>query len=92
MTVTPHVDADGMVQLSVAPTFTEKTGTSQSRKGNSAPVVSIAEIDTVVRIRDGESVMVTGMLQRKDAARCELVILLNATIVTPGPEARTGAR
>jgi type II secretory pathway component GspD/PulD (secretin) len=92
MTVTPHVDAGGMVQLSLAPTFTEKTGTSLSRKGNSAPVVSIAEIDTVVRIRDGESVMVTGMLQRKDAARCELVILLNATIVTPGPEARAGAR
>ena len=92
MTVTPQVDAGGMVQLSLAPTFTEKTGTSQSPKGSSVPVLSIAEVDTVVRIRDGESVMVTGMLQRKDGARCELVILLNATIVTPGPVARAGAR
>ena len=92
MTVTPHVDAGGMVQLSLAPTFTEKTGTSQSPKGSSMPVLSIAEVDTVVRIRDGESVMVTGMLQSKNGARCELVILLNATIVTPGPVARTGAR
>ena len=92
MTVTPHVDAGGMVQLSLAPTFTEKTGTSQSRQGSSVPMVSIAEVDTVVRIRDGESIMVAGMLQRKDGARSELVILLNATVVTPGPVARTGAR
>ena len=92
MMVTPHVDAGEMVQLSLAPTFTEKTGTSQSPKGSGVPVLSIAEVDTVVRIRDGESVMVTGMLQSKNGARCELVILLNATIVTPGPVARTGAR
>jgi len=67
-----------MVILSVSPTYSEKTG--------------IAEADTVVRIRDGESILVAGLLQRKDAVRTELVILLNATIVTPGPVALTGIR
>ena len=78
MTVTPHIDPGGMVILSVSPTYSEKT--------------DIAEADTVVRIRDGESILVAGLLQRKDAVSTELVILLNATIVTPGPVALTGIR
>ena len=81
MTITPYIDAGGMVHLSVTPSYTEKIGAA----------VNIAEVDTVLRLRDGESVLLAGLLQRKDTVRTELVILLNATIVTPGP-ARSGAR
>ena len=92
MTITPHIDAGGMVHLNVAPTYTEKTGEVRSANTGAVPVLSVAEVDTVLRIRDGESILLSGMLQRKDGVRCELVILLNATVVTPGPAARTGAR
>lgn len=92
MTITPHVDASDMVHLNVAPSYTEKTGEFRSGKGSAVPVLSVVEVDTVMRIHDGESILLSGMLQRKDGARTELVILLNATIVTPGPMARTGAR
>lgn len=110
MTITPHIDAGGMVQLSVSPTYTQKTGDSRSRQGDSVPVVSVAEADTLVRIRDGESILLTGLLQertttapshglagvfgaqRKETVRTELVILLHASIVTPGAPPTTGAR
>ena len=92
MTITPHVDAGGMVHLNVAPTYTEKSRDVRSANTSAVPVVSVAEVDTVLRIRDGESILLSGMLQRKDGVRSELVILLNATVVTPGPAARTGAR
>jgi type II secretory pathway component GspD/PulD (secretin) len=92
MTITPQVDAGGMVHLNVAPTYTEKSGEFRSSKSTAVPVVSVAEVDTVLRIRDGESILLSGMLQRKDSVRSEIVILLNATIVTPGPAARTGAK
>ena len=83
MTITPYIDAGGMVHLSVSPTYSEKTA---------AATVSVAEADTVLRIRDGDSIALAGLLQRKDTARVEYVILLNATVVTPGPVASMGAR
>ena len=82
MTITPQVDASGLVHLSVAPTYAEATGEA----------LRFSEVDTVMRIRDGESILLAGMLQRTGTARTELVILLNATIVTPGPPAPTGSR
>ena len=102
MTVTPVITSDGVVQLSIAPSYTEKTGESRSRQGDRVPVLRVAEADTLVRIRDGESVLLSGMLReetkttqgeglagffgsdKKSHVKAELVILLNATIVTPG--------
>ena len=89
--ITPQIDGGGMVTLSVAPTFSEKAQ-PPSGDANGAPVLSLAAVDTVMRVRDGESILLSGMLQRKGTVRTELVILLTATIVTPGPPARTGAR
>jgi type II secretory pathway component HofQ len=86
MTITPHIDASGMVQLSVSPSFTGATGDGRPL-GAAGPVVT-AETDTVVRVRDGESIVLAGL----QAGRSELVILLNATIVNPGPLASTGGR
>ena len=110
MTVTPVIASDGVVQLSLAPTYTEKTGEARSRHGDRVPVVSVAEADTLVRIRDGESVLLSGFLreqtrttqgeglagffgaQSKAQVKTELVILLNATIVTPGAPGQAGTK
>lgn len=110
MTITPQITADGVVQLSVSPTYTEKTRESKSRQGDRVPVVSIAEADTLVRMRDGEAVLLSGLLQERTRVRqgtgfagffgatsrtvvkSELVILLKATVVAPGPRVVTEAR
>ena len=63
MTVVPQIAADGVVHLSVSPTLTERTGESRSRQGDRVPVMSISEADTLVRVRDGEAVVISGLLQ-----------------------------
>lgn len=63
LTVTPQIAADGIVQLSVAPTYAEKTGEAKASKGQSAPVLSVSEAETFVRVQDGETVVVSGFLR-----------------------------
>lgn len=65
--VVPQIAADGLVHLSVSPSMTEKTGEARSREGDRVPVLSVSEADTLVRLRDGEAVMISGLLQ--DRAR-----------------------
>lgn len=92
MTITPHIDAGGMIHLSVSPSYAEKTVEARADAGERIPVVSFADADTVLRMHDGESILLAGLLQRKDTVRSELVILLSATIVTAGPRGQTGTR
>ena len=90
----PHSGVGGWApspkKLSVAPTYAERIGTSNENSPTAR--LASAEVDTVMRIRDGESILLSGMLQRKGSAKTELVILLTATVVTPGPATATGTR
>jgi type II secretory pathway component HofQ len=63
LTVTAQVGPDGIVQLSVAPTYAEKTGQSRSASGDTFPVLHVSEADTVVRVQDGDTVVLSGFLQ-----------------------------
>jgi type II secretory pathway component GspD/PulD (secretin) len=66
LTVTPQIAADGIVQLSVAPTYAEKTGQSRSRRGDTFPVLRVSEADTLVRVQDGDTVVISGFLQDRE--------------------------
>jgi MSHA biogenesis protein MshL len=63
LTVTPQIAADGIVQLGVAPTYAEKTGESKSSRGDAFPVLHVNEVDTLVRVQDGDTVVISGLLQ-----------------------------
>lgn len=63
LTVTAQIAADGIVQLNVAPSYAERTGEAESPGGDTAPILSITESDTNVRVRDGDTVIVAGLLQ-----------------------------
>ena len=65
MTLIPQIAADGIVQLGVSPTFAEKVGEARSRQGERVPVMTISEADTLVRLRDGEAVVLSGFLQQR---------------------------
>jgi MSHA biogenesis protein MshL len=68
LTVIPQIAADGIVLLSVAPTYAEKTGEAKASKGQSAPVLSVSEAETLVRVHDGDTVVVAGFLQDRTKA------------------------
>jgi MSHA biogenesis protein MshL len=69
LTVTAQIASDGIVQLSVAPTYTEKTGESKSAAGDIVPVLQVSEADTLVRVQDGDTVVISGFLQDRLRAR-----------------------
>jgi MSHA biogenesis protein MshL len=61
--VTPQIAADGIVQISVSPTFSEKSGQVRSPGGGMVPVLTISEADTIVRVQEGETIVISGLLQ-----------------------------
>jgi general secretion pathway protein D len=96
LTVVPQISADGIVQLSLSPSWT-RTGAAVSRSGQEA--VATDRADTVVRVMDGSTVMVSGLLhsgdridtatglaglfgaERHRRVTKELVVLLTPTVV-----------
>ena len=78
LTVTPQISAGGIINMSINPSVTARTrpdlnpsvtartGEATSRLGDTVPVVSVRETDTMVRVRQGETVVIAGlMLERR---------------------------
>lgn len=69
LVVTPQLAGDGAVQLSVAPSYAEKTGETKSAAGDVYPVMRVAEADTVLRVRDGQTIVLSGFLRDRTRSR-----------------------
>lgn len=91
LSVTPQISADGIVQMSIMPSVTQREDEATSRLGDKVPVLSVREADTFVRVRDGETVVMSGLMRQRAGVRTDLVILLTPTIVKPGGVATAGA-
>jgi type II secretory pathway component HofQ len=63
LVVTAQIASDGIVQLSVSPTYAERTGDVRAPAGGSVPILAITEADTVVRVQEGETVVISGLIQ-----------------------------
>jgi MSHA biogenesis protein MshL len=63
LTVTAQIASDGIVQLHIAPSYAEKTGDARGPRGQSAPILSVMEADSHLRVQDGHTVVIAGMLQ-----------------------------
>jgi len=63
--VIPQIDNDGNIILSLHPIYSTKDGSVSSPNPNSkgtVPVISTRETDTIVRVKDGETVIIAGIL------------------------------
>lgn len=66
--VTAQLAGDGAVQLSVAPSYSEKSGEVKSEAG-SYPLMRVSEADTVLRVQDGDTVVLAGFLRDRASTR-----------------------
>lgn len=66
LTVIPQISADGLIQLSVSPSLDERTG-NESAKGT--PVMRVSDVDTIARVRDGNTVPLSGFLRSEDVTK-----------------------
>jgi MSHA biogenesis protein MshL len=63
LSVTPQISADGIITMSISPSITERTGQATSRLGDTVPIVSVRETDTLLRVHDGETIVIAGLMQ-----------------------------
>ena len=65
LNVIAQISDDGIIHLSIQPSITERTGTATSRLGDQVPIVSVRETDTVVRVHEGETIVIAGLMQER---------------------------
>lgn len=65
LSVTPQISEDGIITLNIHPSITEKVGEKTSVVGDTAPVIDVRETDTVAQCRDGETIVIAGLMQDK---------------------------
>ena len=79
LTVTPQIAADGFVQMSITPSVADRDDAPPA--GGAAPRPGVREADTFVRVRAGETVVISGLMRQRGAARTDLVVILTPTLV-----------
>ena len=83
LSLTAQISADGLIHLNVNPSVTERTGVPTAPPGEQ-PLVTVREADTLVRVRQGETIVIAGLMrERADRRKTDLVILLTPTLVDP---------
>ena len=99
LTVVAQISEDGIVQLSLSPSWTRTAGSRVTRDA-----MAIVEADTTVRVMDGATAMISGLLrsdelpdtaipagnESRTVTTREVVVLVTPTVVNAG--ARTATR
>ena len=68
LTVGPQISPDGFVQMSVSPAWSERAG-AERLNGETRPVVRVSEADTVLRVAEGRTAVIAGLLRAGEAVR-----------------------
>lgn len=76
LSVTPQIASDGMINMSIAPSLTERTGQATSRFGDTAPILSVREANTLVRVHDNETILIAGLMDERARPEVRKVPLL----------------
>jgi MSHA biogenesis protein MshL len=65
--VTPQIDADGTIIMDIHPSVTERVSTATFKDtGQQAPVISVRETQTIVRVREGQTILIAGLMQSRE--------------------------
>ena len=75
--VIPHVVDDEMITMYVNPIIEEITGQVTVEK-NSAPITSRREVDTVVKVKSGDTIVIGGMIKEQTVVRVDKIWLLGS--------------
>ena len=66
--VTPQISNDGQVMMNIHPIITEKVGESTFESVDiklTSPVLTVRETNTVVKVPDGKTIVLAGLIQEK---------------------------
>lgn len=64
--VTPHIDDYGTITMQIHPSVSEKVRDSVSPDQKSTkPIIGIREVDTVIKVRNGQTIVIAGLITDK---------------------------
>jgi MSHA type pilus biogenesis protein MshL len=64
--VTPQIAEDGTIIMNIHPSITEKTGDKATPDGKTTfPLLSVRETDTTVKVKDGQTIIIAGLMAEK---------------------------
>ena len=82
LAITPQIDANGMITLDVLPAITRLQSIITSPDGRqTAPVTEVKQASTIVRLRDGETAVIGGLISEETGSSARAVPVLGATPV-----------
>jgi MSHA type pilus biogenesis protein MshL len=64
--VTPQIAEDGTIIMNIHPSITEKTGEKATPDGRTTfPLLSVRETDTTVKVKEGQTIIIAGLMQER---------------------------
>lgn len=82
LAVTPQIDAQGIITLDVLPAITRLQAIITSPDGRqTAPVTEVKQASTIVRLKDGETAVIGGLISEENGHSTRAVPILGATPV-----------
>ncbi|MFA6044385.1 MAG: secretin N-terminal domain-containing protein, partial [Phycisphaerales bacterium] len=75
--VTPSISTDGYVRMEISPEISQLSArVTQINENQTAPIITKRTVDTVVTVKDGQSVVIGGLIQTSDEERDSKVPIL----------------
>lgn len=78
--VSPHIEDDGWIIVNIVPVSTDIQGVRQQRENGQvvaeAPIISVKEAGTTVRVKDGDTIIIGGLIDKVDKVEEQKVPLL----------------
>jgi MSHA biogenesis protein MshL len=65
--VTPQIGGSGYITMNIHPSITAEFDRVTAPDGSEFPLLRIREADTVVKVRDGQTIIIAGLIQEQDS-------------------------
>ncbi len=82
--VTPQISEDDTITMNIRPSISERVGQAISPTGGTVPIVAVRATDTVVRVKDGQTVVIGGLMNNRSTRNVTGVPLLQDIPVAGG--------
>jgi len=67
LNLTPQIGEDGLIIMSIRPSITTIAAVATSPDGlSTSPITDIRELDTVAKVRHGQTIILAGLIQERD--------------------------
>jgi type II secretory pathway component GspD/PulD (secretin) len=66
LSVVPTIGSDGYITMKIKPEVSSVTSTLTTSAGSQVPIVATSQSETVVKIKDGSTLIITGLMKNTD--------------------------